>query len=229
MHTKTIIAAIGLIISIGGWNVWNLLLSGTFTATYRLYQIRRAFIDNFGHTLNFWALSLVILGACLVLELLVNALRRVYFANDVDLLQRIERQEKKDAKRAKKGLGARHAEDGQREQALEDLPAKDTYTPGPGQASARTSQQYLRHSPGRDGARTMTPASELREEENHVDPFEKGYGPTKKKTPLSIVTRWNRGSSSHDGERRGENGVVTSPIELRTPPGEDDDGERRRT
>lgn len=220
MHTKTVIAAIGLIISIGGWYVWNMLLSGTFEATYRLYQIRRAFLDNFGHTLNFWAVSLVILGACMVLELLCSALRRVYFASDVDLLQRMERQEKKDAKRAAKGLGATHPEAGHAQRADEELPAKDVDTPGPGQASTRTSQQYLRHSPGRDGGRTATPTSVLREEDSSVDPFEKGYGPAKKK-PLSVVTRWQRGGGGREGD---EGEVITSPIELRTPPG---DGGRR--
>jgi phospholipid-translocating ATPase len=102
MHSKTIISLLGATISIFLWYMWNLLLAGAFTPEFRIYQIRRAFIDNFGHTLNFWATSLVILAACIVLELLISALRRVYFAGDVDLLQRMERKERKQEKQAAK-------------------------------------------------------------------------------------------------------------------------------
>ncbi|KAH7368837.1 phospholipid-translocating P-type ATPase [Plectosphaerella cucumerina] len=102
MHSKTIISLLGATISIFLWYMWNLLLAGAFTPEFRIYQIRRAFIDNFGHTLNFWATCLVILAACIVLELLVSALRRVYFAGDVDLLQRMERKERKEEKQAAK-------------------------------------------------------------------------------------------------------------------------------
>lgn len=102
MHTKTIISFLGAFISIFLWYMWCLLLAGGFPKVYRIYQYTRGFIDNFGHTLSFWATCLVALAACIVLELLCSALRRVYFAGDVDLLQRMERKERKEAKRAKK-------------------------------------------------------------------------------------------------------------------------------
>ncbi|KAL2754904.1 hypothetical protein ACRALDRAFT_2064824, partial [Sodiomyces alcalophilus JCM 7366] len=90
MHDKTIIAFLGAFLSITGWFLWNLAISGLFENELRIYQIRRAFMDNFGATLNFWTVCLVALGAVLVLELFVNAARRIYWPNDVDLMQRIE-------------------------------------------------------------------------------------------------------------------------------------------
>ncbi|KAH6691431.1 phospholipid-translocating P-type ATPase [Plectosphaerella plurivora] len=102
MHTKTIISFLGAFISILLWYMWLLLQAGAFSPVYRIYQIRRAFIDNFGHTLSFWATSLVALAAVIVLELLVSALRRVYFTGDVDLLQRMERKERQEEKQAEK-------------------------------------------------------------------------------------------------------------------------------
>lgn len=187
MHNKNIIAALGVFLSVGGWYLWNLLLSGTFTADYRIYQIRRAFLDNFGHTLNFWAVCLVALGSCIVLELLCNALRRVYFPNDVDRLQRMEREEKKAAKRARK-LGAQQMEEGQGPRdVVEDLTGihVDSRQPAAGRGDT-------------------TPAAA----QDGVDPFEKGYGPTRRtKKPLGVVTSWTRREAEE-------------PIEMRTPRGE---------
>lgn len=122
MHNKNVIAFLGVFLSITGWFLWNLGLSGVWDATFRIYHIRRAFLDNFGPTLNFWAVCLVALGACIVLELVVNALRRVYLANDVDLLQRAEKQEEREAKRARKGAKRRRGLSVRRaEEALDDV------------------------------------------------------------------------------------------------------------
>ncbi|KAF3355700.1 hypothetical protein VdG1_03992 [Verticillium dahliae VDG1] len=113
MHTKTIISFLGVFLSVGGWFLWNLILSGIFEERLRIYQIRRAFIDNFGRTANFWAVVLVALGAVLVLELLVHAMRRVYFPHDVDLMQRVEREEKKALKHtSQQRLDVMQVEDG---------------------------------------------------------------------------------------------------------------------
>ncbi|KAM0280053.1 hypothetical protein ACHAQH_004248 [Verticillium albo-atrum] len=161
MHTKTIISFIGVFLSVGGWFLWNLILSGIFEEKLRIYQIRRAFIDNFGHTLNFWAVVLVALGAVLVMELLVNASRRVYFPHDVDLMQRVEREETKALKR-----GA--VIDPEEVDGVEVVDVKERGV----LRSAGTSQQRLDVTQVEDGG----------------DPFEKGFGKVKgsKKNPL----RW---------------------------------------
>ncbi|EEY20423.1 phospholipid-transporting ATPase [Verticillium alfalfae VaMs.102] len=155
MHTKTIISFLGVFLSVGGWFLWNLILSGIFEESLRIYQIRRAFIDNFGRTANFWAVVLVALGAVLVLELLVHAMRRVYFPHDVDLMQRVEREEKKALKR---GVAVADAEEGDGAEAFE---AKDHQGVMP--RSAGTSQQRLDVTQVEDGG----------------DPFEKGFGKVK--------------------------------------------------
>ncbi|KAM0328772.1 hypothetical protein ACHAQA_005185 [Verticillium albo-atrum] len=161
MHTKTIISFLGVFLSVGGWFLWNLILSGIFEEQLRIYQIRRAFLDNFGHTLNFWAVILVALGAVLVIELLVNATRRVYFPHDVDLMQRVEREEKKALQR---GAGG-EPEDGECGEAV-DVKEQGILR------SANTSQQRLDVAQVEDGG----------------DPFEKGFG--KVKGPRKSPLRW---------------------------------------
>ncbi|EGY23631.1 phospholipid-transporting ATPase [Verticillium dahliae VdLs.17] len=168
MHTKTIISFLGVFLSVGGWFLWNLILSGIFEERLRIYQIRRAFIDNFGRTANFWAVVLVALGAVLVLELLVHAMRRVYFPHDVDLMQRVEREEKKALKR---GVAVADAEEGDGAEALD---AKDQ---GVMPRSADTSQQRLDVTQVEDGG----------------DPFEKGFGKVKgakKQQQKKKASRW---------------------------------------
>jgi phospholipid-translocating ATPase len=56
-----------------------------------IYIVRDGFTQNFGRQLLWWATVLVGLAALVVAELVVQALRRVYWPNDQDLMQRIEK------------------------------------------------------------------------------------------------------------------------------------------
>ena len=90
LHNQTIISAVGLVVSIGGWFLWSILLSVIFGRTVGPYIIRDAFLDNFGRTAVYWATMILSLMAVVVLELIVNGVRRAYFANDLDVMQQIE-------------------------------------------------------------------------------------------------------------------------------------------
>ncbi|GJC93381.1 phospholipid-translocating P-type ATPase [Colletotrichum higginsianum] len=103
MENKNIIILIGFLLSVGGWFLWNIILSAAFQNVMRIYQIRHAFLQNFGRTLSFWTTILLALAAVICLELVVDAIRRVYWPRDVDLMQRLER----------KGLNENDRETGQ--------------------------------------------------------------------------------------------------------------------
>lgn len=62
-----------------------------------IYLVRDNFLNHFGRQLSWWAICLLELGALVVLDLVVQSIRRVYFPTDQDLMQRIE----KDAKSQK--------------------------------------------------------------------------------------------------------------------------------
>ncbi|KAJ2899996.1 hypothetical protein MKZ38_002715 [Zalerion maritima] len=91
MHTQTIITLGGLVISIGGWFLWNLILSEIFKGGFGPYIVKDAFIHNFGHTLKWWTTCLISLTAVILVELVVAAIRRSYFPTDQDRMQVIER------------------------------------------------------------------------------------------------------------------------------------------
>lgn len=90
-HSKTIIPFIGLFISVAAWFLWNLALSGLYTRQVGIYTVRDGFIHNFGHRLSWWSTTLIALVALIVMELVVQSVRRVYWPTDQDLMQRIEK------------------------------------------------------------------------------------------------------------------------------------------
>jgi phospholipid-translocating ATPase len=54
-------------------------------------MVRRAFLDNFGRQLSWWTTLLLALATLVVMDLVVQAVRRVYWPTDQDLMQRIEK------------------------------------------------------------------------------------------------------------------------------------------
>ncbi|KAI9149554.1 putative phospholipid-transporting ATPase [Paramyrothecium foliicola] len=112
LHTKTIITMAGFFLSILAWFLWQLIFAALRPATIGPYIVHDAFIYNFGRQLKWWATVLVSLGVLVVAELVMQAVRRVYWPNDQDIMQRIEQ----DAQAARKLQDqARAAERGETE------------------------------------------------------------------------------------------------------------------
>ncbi|KAF4436512.1 phospholipid-translocating ATPase [Fusarium austroafricanum] len=91
VHTKTIVTFGGCLLSVAGWFLWMLAISGAKPLSFGPYIVRDAFIKNFGRTLSWWTLVLLELIVLVVIDLVVQAIRRVYFPGDQDLMQRIEK------------------------------------------------------------------------------------------------------------------------------------------
>ncbi|KAL7795311.1 hypothetical protein V8C37DRAFT_374063 [Trichoderma ceciliae] len=90
-HSKTWIPLIGLTIEVAGWFLWNLALSAAYTRTVGPIIVRDDFIQNFGPRLSWWTTLLLGLVTLVIIELAVQAVRRVYWPTDQDLMQRIEK------------------------------------------------------------------------------------------------------------------------------------------
>ena len=108
VHTKTAITFGGFIVSVGGWFLWNIILSRLYPTKTNEYIVRDAFLENFGRQLGWWATIMVTLSALVAMDLVVQAVRRVYWPTDQDLMQRIEQD--KDAKRAMRDAAADHVD-----------------------------------------------------------------------------------------------------------------------
>jgi phospholipid-translocating ATPase len=94
LHHKTFISFLGLFISATGWFVWNIFLAAVYPNKQSIYLVHRAFLHNFGRNLEWWTSVVLALAAVIILELVVGAVRRVYWPRDQDLMQRIERDQR---------------------------------------------------------------------------------------------------------------------------------------
>ncbi|OAQ65310.1 phospholipid-translocating P-type ATPase, flippase [Pochonia chlamydosporia 170] len=91
LHCKTVITFGGFIISIAGWFLWCLILSAMYPKKVGKDMVRRGFLDNFSRQLSWWTTLLVALATLVVMDLVVQGVRRVYWPTDQDLMQRIEK------------------------------------------------------------------------------------------------------------------------------------------
>ncbi|KAF3804416.1 putative phospholipid-transporting ATPase DNF3 [Colletotrichum gloeosporioides] len=210
MENKTLIILAGFLLSVGGWFLWCILLSVIHKARSGIYFVHREFLDNFGNTLNFWAVLFIILSAVIVFELLFNAIRRVYFPQDVDFMQRLERNGRKgkggveteDEATILEAIGHKHdSSDGQGGHTnTEGVPRKSHHSGRPSHHTIRMS----RKSRDETAARAFTPPIE--ETSGSLEQVAGGSRQSKKPV-LSVATKWL-------GNTKG--GRSASPIELRS-------------
>ena len=92
VHNKTYLSVIVMVISIGGWFCWNMILSRRYNmnAGKGVYHVRGNFLEQTGHSLSFWLVLLVTVVAAVVFEVAVSAVRANLFPTDVDIFQEYE-------------------------------------------------------------------------------------------------------------------------------------------
>lgn len=92
VHNKTYLSVIVMVVSIGGWFLWNMILSCRYTmsAGKGVYHVRGSFLEHTGRSLSFWAVLFVIVMAVVVFEVTVSAVRANLFPTDVDVFQEYE-------------------------------------------------------------------------------------------------------------------------------------------
>ncbi|OJJ44086.1 hypothetical protein ASPZODRAFT_122340 [Penicilliopsis zonata CBS 506.65] len=92
VHNKTVLSAVVMFISIGGWFLWNIILSCTYkeSSGKGIYEVPRNFLTETGRNLLFWAVALLTVVAVVLLELTVSTVRAQLFPTDVDIFQEYE-------------------------------------------------------------------------------------------------------------------------------------------
>ncbi|KAF2112977.1 hypothetical protein BDV96DRAFT_524270 [Lophiotrema nucula] len=91
LHFISITALIALILSIGGWFLWNLILSTTYNPQSKVYYVRDTFLTSFGRSGTWWLSLILILTACTILELGVASLCSTFLTTDEDVFQSLEK------------------------------------------------------------------------------------------------------------------------------------------
>ncbi|KAF2796744.1 phospholipid-translocating P-type ATPase [Melanomma pulvis-pyrius CBS 109.77] len=90
-HTKSLANALSIFISVGGWFLWNIILTFQYKPDTKIYYVHHAFVSTFGASLIWWVCLLLILSSCLVFEIGTQSLRKVFFAADEDVFQALEK------------------------------------------------------------------------------------------------------------------------------------------
>ncbi|TVY32279.1 putative phospholipid-transporting ATPase, partial [Lachnellula subtilissima] len=95
MHNKTWITAFGWVISVGGWFMWNILLSLMMkikgNKNYLLYPVAKGFLTRFGSNLLWWLVFFLTLTAVIVLELGMSSVRKAFWPTDTDVFQELQK------------------------------------------------------------------------------------------------------------------------------------------
>jgi len=89
IHNKSIMALVCLVIEIGGWWLWNLILAATYSNN-KEYRVRGAFFHLFGKNPTWWLTLILIIVGLIYFEVAVRSLKAAYFPTDVDTFQCLE-------------------------------------------------------------------------------------------------------------------------------------------
>jgi phospholipid-translocating ATPase len=89
MHNKSITAAIAIVLSVGGWFAWNLMLSVAY-GDNKIYNVKDGLLDRFGQNGLWWLTLVVTISAAVLLEIVVSSLRVFIRPTDVDIFQEYE-------------------------------------------------------------------------------------------------------------------------------------------
>lgn len=89
MHNKSLIAAFSFVVSIGGWFLWNILLSLVF-ADNTIYSVKHGILHRFGTDPAWWLVYIFTVAATLLLDVAFITIRVAIWPTDVDTFQEIE-------------------------------------------------------------------------------------------------------------------------------------------
>lgn len=89
LHNKSVAAAIAIFLSVGGWWLWNLILSCVY-AFNPVYNVNHAFLDRFGRNLLWWITLLLTISVVCLVELFIKTVEAALWPSDVDVFQGFE-------------------------------------------------------------------------------------------------------------------------------------------
>ena len=90
IHNKTYTSAISMVLSVGGWFLWMIILSSQYHNNV-IYDVKRGFQERFGRNALWWLTLILVMAACWVLEIGVKAAQCSWFPSDADCFRELEK------------------------------------------------------------------------------------------------------------------------------------------
>lgn len=121
-HNKTIIPIVGLIVTVGGWFLFNILLAVVYKPSNPEYYVHDGLTARFGRNLEWWIVLFVTFTAALLWEILVKSVKKAFWPSDIDIFQVLEKDEVL-AKRFREGsiVDLENGEGDRREREVQEL------------------------------------------------------------------------------------------------------------
>jgi phospholipid-translocating ATPase len=138
LHNKSITAVIAIVLSVGGWYLWNILLAIIYSNNV-IYNVKDGLLQRFGRNLLWWLTLIVVVVLFAVFEMAISTIRSSLLPTDVDIFQRYEQDREvrkrfeeaaahylqegwdKGTKKSSLELASKAAVEAEREQHIEDL------------------------------------------------------------------------------------------------------------
>ncbi len=92
LHNKSVTCAIAMVLSVGGWFLWNIILSAVY-GNNTVYNVKQGFLQRFGRNALWWLTLILVVTACWAFEIAVKSLRVAWAPSDVDIFQELEKDE----------------------------------------------------------------------------------------------------------------------------------------
>lgn len=90
LHNKSITCVVAIFLSIGGWALWNLILSGIYSNNV-IYDVRGGLLQRFGRSAAWWLTIILVLMVCWTFEIAMKCLKIAWAPGDVDVFQELEK------------------------------------------------------------------------------------------------------------------------------------------
>jgi phospholipid-translocating ATPase len=91
LHNKSIAAVIAIVLSVGGWYLWNILLAIIYSNNV-IYNVKDGLFQRFGRNLLWWLTLVVVVVLFAVFEMTISTIRSSIFPTDVDVFQSYEQE-----------------------------------------------------------------------------------------------------------------------------------------
>jgi len=91
LHNKSIAAVIAVVLSVGGWYLWNILLAIIYSNNV-IYNVKDGLFQRFGRNLLWWLTLIVVVVLFAVFETTISTVRSSIFPTDVDVFQGYEQE-----------------------------------------------------------------------------------------------------------------------------------------
>ncbi|MCJ1296601.1 hypothetical protein MMC34_008167 [Xylographa carneopallida] len=135
LQNKTLTCAAAMLLSIGGWFLWNVILGATYSNN-TIYDVKGGLVARWGHSALWWLCLLLIVVTVWTFELMMKMAQVAWRPTDVDEFQQLEKDKAcweriklaagDDAmpSRLGKGIGTDGVEDAKREREVQELLAR---------------------------------------------------------------------------------------------------------